>query len=552
MAVRSAALVALAAATLATTVSAQPIRGTVRDSVSGLPIPGAVVLLLGSRGDTLARALTDPGGLFRFAALPASTAATLRVVRIGYLPRDRRTAGAVDGLDVGLLRLPTLLHAVNIRAPARCPRRPDQAIALGLWEQARAALLASLVANAELPSNKRRVRYEQVMDGVSDRILWHAARVESGVDGGTAFYATRSARQLSAGGFTDDSDGTRTFFGPDAAVILDPEFAQTYCLAIARAPLGREREVGLAFTPAGREPDRVDIAGVVWLDTARRALSSVTFRYLGLTGAAERAESGGHVSYRELPSGIVLVDEWEFRLVGARVDTAVTDGLVTTTMEPQLTRIGGALAQVYWPDGTAWRASLGELSGVAVRRDGSPARGVGILLEQTNFRAVVGPDGAFAIPDLVPGPYQVLVDEPRLASLDLLVPTTFRFEAARDSTHRARLVLPTVEELVRERCVAAAPAAASAQGFFLGRLFRSDGRPAADIELRLQAQAATGGGLVRSLRTRTADDGTFQWCDNRLQPGSRLKVEVPMAPGDPLSVEHTVTSSLTVMRIGLP
>lgn len=545
------ALAGLAAAVLASGTPAQGLRGVVRDSISRRPIPGAVVLLLGARGDTIARTLTDPEGAYRFAAgKPPAT--TIRFVRIGFLPRDRRLSGPEDRLDVGMLRLPTLLHSVNVRAPARCGRRADQAIAFGLWEQARAALLASLVANAELPSNKRRVRYEQVLDGLSDRVLRHAARVESGVDGGSAFAASRSARVLSTRGFTDDSDGTTTFFGPDAEVILDPEFAQDYCLAVARAPRERAHEVGVAFTPAERGRDRVDIAGVIWLDTARRVLSSVTFRYLGLAGAAERAEPGGHVSYRELPTGVVLVDEWEFLLVGARVDTAITDGLVTTTMEPQLSRVGGALAQVYWPDGTAWRASLGELSGFAVRRDGSPAAGVGILLDETNYRAVVAEDGAFAIPDLVPGPYVVLIEEPRLASLDLLVPTSFRFEAARDSTHRARLVLPTVEELVRERCVAEVPAAASTQGSFLGRLLLPDGRPAADVEMRLQAQAATGGGLVRTYRTRTAGDGTFQWCDNRLQPGSRLRIEVPMATGEPLRVEHTVTSSLTVMRIGLP
>lgn len=547
---RGVASAAVALAVLASGAPAQGLRGTVRDSVSRAPVVGAVVLLLGADGDTVARVLTDARGEYRFAS--ESPRGSIRVLRIGYAPREMRVTGPDARADVGLLRLPTMLRPVSVRAAGRCPRRADQAIAFGLWEQARAALLASVVANAQYPSDKRRVRYEQVFDGMSDRIVRHAARIEGGVDAQNSFFAGRSASRFSAGGFTDDRDGERTWYGPDAEVILDPAFAQDYCLALVRAPRGRADEVGLAFTPAVRDRGRVDVAGVVWLDTARRVLSRVTFRYLGVEGPAGRAEPGGTVSYRELPSGIVLVDQWEFLLVGAEVDTAASDGLVTTTLRPRLSRIGGALAQVYWPDGTLWRASLGEFSGVAARRNGEPATGVTLRLDQTNYRAVVDSAGEFAMPDLVPGPYQVLVEEPRLASLDLLVPTSLTFEAARDSTFRARLVLPTVEELVRDRCTATAASAANATGFLIGRLFRQDGTTAADVELRLQAQQASGGGLVRSVRTRTADDGTFQWCDSRLQAGARLTLEVPMASGDPLSVAHTITSSLTVMRIGLP
>lgn len=548
-------LAVLLCAAMAPATGAQGVRGVVRDSASRIPVVGAVVLLLGQRGDTLARALTDLGGGFAFAPPAAGgTARSVRVLRIGYAPRDRSlTARDGAAMEIALRRLPTLIQAVNIRAPARCPRRGDRAVAFGLWEQARAALLASVVAREAMPSDKRRIRFEQLMEGNSDRVQRHAVRVTSGIDRGNSFFAARTAGEFASRGFTEfDEEGDTRYFGPDAEVLLDASFAVHYCLAVARAPKGRETEVGLAFVPADPYRVSVDVEGVVWIDTLRRALSRVDFEYTGMTGAAARAQPGGSLSYLELPSGIVLVDHWEFNLVGNQVDTVNADGEVRYTPRLQRSRVGGQLAQVHWPDGTTWRAALGEISGVARRRDGAPAAGVGILLEHTNYGTKVDSMGMFAIPDLVPGPYRVLIEEPRLASLDLLVPTTFRFEVAGDSTLRTTLVLPTVEDLVRERCVAAVASSASATGFFLGRLLRPDGGPAADIEIVLQAQAASGGGLVRRHRVRTALDGTFQWCDNRLQSGSRLTLEVPQDSGDPLRVEHTLTSHLTVMRIGLP
>jgi hypothetical protein len=460
-------------------------------------------------------------------------------------------AGAID---LGMMRLATMIQAVNIRASARCPRRGDRGVALGLWEQARSALLASVVAGDGMPSNKRRIRFEQAMEGMSSRVVSHAVRIQAGIDIGNSFAASRSVEEFADRGFVSVIDGETRYFGPDAELILDPAFVRSYCLAVARSPRDRPTLVGVAFTPAGRQNGRVDISGVIWIDTLKRRLDRVSFNYDNMTAAEERANPGGDIRYRELPTGVVLVDQWEFRLVGSRIDTVNAEGEIRYTSRLQRSRIGGELAHVQWPDGTSWRASLGELSGFVLRRGGEPATGVGIRLEQTDYHAQADSTGSFAIADLVPGPYRVLIEEPRLASLDLLMPTTFRFEAARDSTHRTTLVLPPVEELVRDRCMIDVPGAATskATGFFLGRLFFADGTPAPHVELRLRAQEAAGGGLVRTRRTTTAADGTFQWCDSRLQKGARFRIEVPLPDGEPLRIEHTLTSHLTVMRVGMP
>ncbi|MEP6495676.1 MAG: carboxypeptidase-like regulatory domain-containing protein, partial [bacterium] len=63
MRVKALAFVALVVT--ATTARGQGLRGTVRDSTGGQPIPGAVIVLLDSAGATLGRNITDEHGQFR-------------------------------------------------------------------------------------------------------------------------------------------------------------------------------------------------------------------------------------------------------------------------------------------------------------------------------------------------------------------------------------------------------------------------------------------------------------------------------------------------------
>ena len=70
---------------------------------------------------------------------------TLRVVRIGFRPRDvalpLTRPFAVGPLDLTMVELPTLLEPVAVQANRRCPRRDDRAAAFALLEQARAGVL---------------------------------------------------------------------------------------------------------------------------------------------------------------------------------------------------------------------------------------------------------------------------------------------------------------------------------------------------------------------------------------------------------------------------
>src|SRR5579884_637084 len=117
---------------------AQELRGTVRDSTSGHGIPGAAVLLQSADGRTVGRNITNERGEYRVAL--AAGATRVRVLRLGFRPRELAIPAAVDGvahLDVTMLAIPTTLDAVQVSANASCPRRSDEAAAFALLEQAR-------------------------------------------------------------------------------------------------------------------------------------------------------------------------------------------------------------------------------------------------------------------------------------------------------------------------------------------------------------------------------------------------------------------------------
>ena len=95
------------------------LHGIVVDSVSRLPIIGAVVTLLDSAGATVARTLTNERGQYRLSSSRSGQRA--RVVRIGFEPHDVTIPSGTIGdtrVDVNMLSLPTLLQPTRVLADA--------------------------------------------------------------------------------------------------------------------------------------------------------------------------------------------------------------------------------------------------------------------------------------------------------------------------------------------------------------------------------------------------------------------------------------------------
>src|SRR5689334_5531342 len=86
---RAGLLIALVAVSAAITPAhAQRVRGTLTDSSTGEPVSGAVISVLDSAGQFLARTIADDKG--RYAAPRLRGSRALHIVRIGYRPADAR------------------------------------------------------------------------------------------------------------------------------------------------------------------------------------------------------------------------------------------------------------------------------------------------------------------------------------------------------------------------------------------------------------------------------------------------------------------------------
>ena len=126
--------------------AAQRVRGTVRDSLSRQPIGGAVVWLTDGGGKFLSRSIADEHG--QFAVIHVAGATQLHVVHIGFRPVIV-TVGRTDGdtlADISMGSIPLTLDTVASLRRRVCPGEKGTNAALSLWEQARAALMASVVA----------------------------------------------------------------------------------------------------------------------------------------------------------------------------------------------------------------------------------------------------------------------------------------------------------------------------------------------------------------------------------------------------------------------
>src|ERR1035437_10011802 len=473
---------------------AQRLAGTVRDSVSRLPVSGVIVILLDSTGGTVSRNLTNERGEYRVRLHDAARRA--RFVRIGFSPLEVPLPPVTDAdahLDATMFALPSLIQAVHVRATSRCKMRKDRAEALGLWEQARAGLLATIVAREENPAKVVRLGFYKMMDGNSDRI--ERMRVESDSADGTAktYVAAHAAADFVRLGFSTDSLASATYFGPDADVLLNDAFAAAYCFEIAAPVRARPNQVGLRFVPADHRKGRVDIDGTLWIDSCARELRDVEFRYLNVEAGAVRFKPGGYVSFRAMKTGVVMIDRWWIRVVSASTDTTVMPaGDVQLRDWLFAEEDGGELARAQWPDGLKWNAPLGSLRLRAVRRDGKPAAGTIISLVATHYFGTADDRGMVEIKELLPGPYTVRVIDPRIAELGVGLPTALRFVAARDTTSVATLTVQTTESMIADRCVVNHQWAVGDSSFTMGRVVTPDGKPVNDAKVTFATRAGTG------------------------------------------------------------
>ena len=504
-AVRRSALVAALLALRAPALHAQELRGIVRDSAGSQPVPGVVLVLLDSTGRAIGRNLTNEHGAYRVALDPAMR--RVRFLRIGFRPREvplPALSGGSAQLDVTMAAIPTLLEPVRVVENPACRRRADGPAAFALWEQAKAALLATIVAREANPAWVVRYMFDRTLARDGRTVTGQTIRIDTATTT-QPFAASESAADFAAHGFERDSAGIGIFFGPDAEVLLDDAFTAAYCFRLADREDARPNQVGIAFDAAKGKQGRIDIEGAVWVDTTSRALVDVEWQYTGLAYAVARYDPGGHVWFRAMPNGSVLIDHWYIRLPR---DASGPDR-TRYTRRLQVRETGGELGRARWKEGEEWQATLGTLHGTALL-DGAPGAGLRVQLLDAPYSAITDSTGHFTITGLVPGPYMIGFVDSSLASIGLFLSAGAQFSAVRDSVTTLTVEAPTTEGYIAALC-GDAPAA-SGNVTLVVRVRQQGGEPVQGATVLVRADR--GDGVVRLVASGKSDErGLVHLCN---------------------------------------
>jgi hypothetical protein len=505
----------------------------VSDSGSRAPIAGVVVVLLDAAGGTMARGITNARG--EYLLQDSLRGRRLRFTRLGFRPREIPVSGRVH--DVRLFALPTLLESVRVVANARCPHRPDRQSAFALLEQARAGLLNAVVARETHRASMTLLAFEREMHGTSDRIVQLNVRSTSGSGMATSFSAAHHAEEFVRDGFVRDSAGTHIYFGPDIDVLLDDDLTTGYCFHLREPEAGRPTQVGLAFGPATRQRDRIDIDGTLWIDTAARKLQELEYAYVGLPSATVVVRPGGRTTFWELPNGVVFIDKWNLRLPHVELDTSYTAGNQRIVRQRYVAKEpGGEVATGTWPDGQTYQGPLGVLHARVVDASGKPVTGIVIRLSGTDYVASPDSAGLLEITNLLPGPYTAVVIHPELADYGITFPT-LEFVATRNSVVEKTMVVPPPRSLARQPCFTT-PARYVDDSLLVLKVTTADGQPLGHTSWELKKISGLVGVGVMESRLTDADGRARQcmflesgdvvearvWHDGRLERAYRKTV----------------------------
>jgi hypothetical protein len=487
------------------------VEGRIVDSVSRVPVAGAALLILDPQNRTLARGLSGTSGFYRV-ALPTG-AARLRVQRLGYRPREFDVSDPVNAIrlgDIAMHPVARFLEPVRADANPICPRRWDQPSALALWEQARAGLLATVIARDEAVADMLLLLHQRLPIGTTDNAPFQYVRFASG-RWADAFGTSRTTPDLVDSGFVVGGEsGRRSFLGPDATVLLDERFLSAYCFGLARGQDTRPQQVGLQFARGRSRPDRVDIEGTLWVDTLQRRLVDIEYRYVGLERGSAPYRPGGYVRFETMPNGTVLVTQWMIRNVSYVEDTLrgpKSYGESDRARRFYVTEGGAELAHASWADGSDWRASLGRFRLHVMTARSRPIVGAIVVLDSTDYRSLTDSLGMATFEGLLPGPYHATVKDSAFVVLGLANFTGLRFAAMRDTTIEATVVGRTLEDFAPKTCLGnrIVVRAVRSNGMAAGRIEWEIGRDRGRTDGLGLIEYCTAGGAGDSINLRIRD-----------------------------------------------
>jgi hypothetical protein len=516
-------LVAFAVATIVATTPglAQSVRGTLRDSITRELVPGALVTLTDSAGAFLSRGVSDSAGRFSIARFPQTR--RIRVIRIGYHPYEGRVPATDDSLRIAMNPIPSLLATVSSSVKRVCPGDQENADAIGLWEQARAALLAGVVDRETRTPRVRLRSFWRTFDPVRRRRLDDSVSIKD-VSVDRSYVAARPAWAFAEEGYMRESvGGDREYFAPDDNVLLDPTFAATHCLRTVVGDATHPGQVGIGFEPveAGRPDTLVDVSGVLWMDQAKPALRSLEFHYTNLEYYARN--SGGEVHFGVTPRGAPIIDRWVIHSAILAIDEDTRPNSIRKRPPPRPNRqnvrllayqdVGGEIAFADW-DGNVLVDGATKFTGVVVDTAGRRVAGARVWLRETSDTTVTAADGTFALSYTAGSTYVVLASDSTLATQGISRTVPKPLNLSKPGNWDVWLTLYPRQTVLRLTCPANAYKPGT--GVLLARVVdeKGDVVPKAMVDVEARQAIVVGDTLYQPRRSRgeAGLDGRFVVC----------------------------------------
>ena len=506
-------LLALGAAAQA---RAQDITGTITSAADGAPVAGAIVILIDATGARVAGTLSESTGRYRL-RVPAPGAFSLRVDVIGFrsvtVPPFPVAADAAVTRNIQFAFARTQLPAVAVTATSTCARVGDETgDAPRLWSEVRKTLEASRIAIEERRFTVALRRFERTI-GLPDSTL-RASRTWTQTAVSENPFETLTPDAVARGGFAVDSDSARLYYAPDARILLADSFVASHCFGTRRS--GPGGAIGLTFRPQ-QSGKRIDISGVLWLDSATAELRSLEYRYL--PALSRQDVGGGMVTFGRYPTGVWGVQRWMIRLPVLRVfesrfrpDGSL--GAFVDTMVVAFRDVGGEVIA------SGESASSANTAGTRLRgtvfdsSQGEPLRGARVTIEGLGRTVETDFEGRFLFDSLSDeGEVRVRVWHPRLDSLGLPAPAT-RVTLRRRNETVADFGTGSVRDVARQRCRRDLRAA---ERIIVGtyRSAADSAQASADVVLLERVTSGAGRDSLVRHTTITSDAGRYAFCETQ-------------------------------------
>ena len=466
---------------------AQIVRGRVTESGSGSAVGGVLVSLIDPR--TRAQSvstLSDPQGLY---ALRAPVAGTYQVEakRIGVRRFVSRSIQLVQGetqvLDITVEGLAYTLPAVIVSGLTTCSGATGDAPRIGaLWEEARTALAATRISLRERLFRGTISRYVRELDPRTRRVLKEEGRQIQGVMD-KPFRAV-DADSLSIRGYvTTDERNDKTYFAPDADVLLSDAFVSDHCFRLASPSRQRRGMTGLAFAPApGRRLPEIE--GTMWLDGRTFELKLVEFKFVNTSDLPDVAD--GEVHFEKLANGAWVVRRWFLRLpYGGRASNPVTVSGATPNVFVRrvgytLREEGGNVTTEAMLDHTR-RAGL---VGTVTDSLGSPLGGAVVQLSGTPYKTIADARGVYRLEGVLPGTFNVIAEHPAYRAFGVFAADA-EVTLPEGLTSQLHLSAPRTRELRSRLCPSAQGQAGADSADLRVNLVDATGRPVSFQKLRI-------------------------------------------------------------------